>query len=241
MYFRLITCQGDGALGYLLGDVAAGEAVAIDPAPGEHALLRGLLAERRVALRRILCTHLHDGAREWPRLARLAAELDADGVITGDDAPVGADRAGDGANVVFGNQVIRVLATPGHTPGSVSFLWHDRVFCGDLLDTAGGVAQGAPSDPGELYDSVTRKLFRLPDETLVFPGHRQRGRSVSTIADERARHPELSAQGRDAYVASCLARRAARRGAEAGRALRAGFPAAGAGAGRVAPGAGSGR
>ena len=213
MYFRLITCQGDGALGYLLGDVAAGEAVAIDPAPGEHALLRGLLAERRVALRRILCTHLHDGAREWPHLARLAAELDADGVVAGDHAPANPERARDGTNIVFGDQVVHVLATPGHTPGSLSFLWHDRVFCGDLLDAAANGAHAAPSDPGELFDSVTRKLFRLPDETLVFPGHRQRGRTVSTIADERARHPEFANQGRDAYVASCLARRAARRGA----------------------------
>ncbi len=225
MYFRLITCQGDGALGYLLGDVAAGEAVAIDPAPGEHALLRGLLAERRVALRRILCTHLHDGAREWPRLARLAAELDADGVIAGDDAPNGPDRACDGANIVFGDQVIRVLATPGHTPGSLSFLWHDRVFCGDLLDAAASGAHGAPSDPGELYDSVTGKLFRLPDETLVFPGHRQRGRTVSTIADERARHPEFAVRGRDAFVATCFARRAARRGTGSRSPVHAGVAA----------------
>lgn len=227
MYFRLITCQGDGALGYLLGDMAAGEAVAIDPAPGEHALLRGLLAERRVALRRILCTHLHDGAREWPRLARLAAELGADGVIAGDGPPAGPDQACDGANIVFGDQVIRVLATPGHTPGSVSFLWHDRVFCGDLLDAAGNVAYAWAADPGELYDSVTGKLFRLPDETLVFPGHRQRGRSVSTIADERARHPEFAAQGRDAYVAAFLARRAARRSAGSRRDPRVGAAAGG--------------
>jgi glyoxylase-like metal-dependent hydrolase (beta-lactamase superfamily II) len=85
------------------------------------------------------------------------------------------------------------------------------VFCGDLLDTAACGAHACPSDPGELYDSVTGTLFRLPDETLVFPGHRQRGRTVSTVADERARHPEFAIQGRDAYVASCLARRAARR------------------------------
>ena len=213
MYFRLITCQCDGALGYLLGDADAGEAVAIDPAPGEHALLRGLLAERRVALRRILCTHLHDGVREWPRLTRLAEDLDADGVIAGGDAPMDSDRASDGAEIVFGDQVVRVLATPGHTAGSVSFLWHDRVFCGDLLDAAPVWL----ADPGDLYDSVTGKLFRLPDETLVFPGHRHRGRTVSTIGDERKRHPEFAAQGRDAFVAACLARRADRRGAASRR------------------------
>ncbi len=185
MYFRLITCQGNGALGYLLGDVAAGEA-----------------------------------AREWPRLARLAAELGADEVIAGDSPLAGADRAGDGASIVFGDQVIHVLATPGHTPGSLSFLWHDRVFCGDLLDAPANGGHAWASDPGKLYDSVTGKLFRLPDETLVFPGHRQRGRTVSTIADERARHPEFGAGGRDAYVAVSLARRMARRGAGSRRKVR---------------------
>jgi len=221
MFFRLITGRLDGGLGYLLGDAAADEAVAIDPAPGEHALLRGLLAERRVALRRILCTHLHDGAREWSRLESLAAELGADGVVAGDDAPAGPNRAGDGANIVFGDQVIHVLATPGHTPGSVSFLWHDRVFCGDVLDAAAGAGHASPVDPGELYDSVTRKLFRLPDETLVYPGHRQSGRTVSTIADERARHPEFATLGRDAFVAACLRRRAAPQGAVSRRGAHA--------------------
>jgi glyoxylase-like metal-dependent hydrolase (beta-lactamase superfamily II) len=220
MYHRVITCRRDGGLGYLLGDAAAGEAVAIDPSTGEHALLRGLLAERRVVLRRILCTHLHDVGREWPRLERLAAELGADGVVAG-DSPAGPNRADDGANIVFGDQVIHVLATPGHTPGSVSFLWHDRVFCGDALDAERGAAHAWPVDPGELYDSVTRKLFRLPDETLVYPGHRQRGRTVSTIGDERARHPEFARLGRDAYVANCLRRRAAPRGAASRRVVTA--------------------
>ena len=88
-----------------------------------------------------------------------------------------------------------------HTPASVSYLWRDRLFCGDALELGGcGHAGDSDCDPGKIYDSVTNRLFALPDETLVFPGHDFHGRTVSTIGEERQRNPFFFSRSRDAFV-----------------------------------------
>jgi glyoxylase-like metal-dependent hydrolase (beta-lactamase superfamily II) len=99
--------------------------------------------------------------------------------------------------------VIRVIATPGHTPDGVCFLWHDRLFSGDALAIGGCRPSADPgADPGVLYDSVTRRLFALPGETLVFPGHAFHARRVSTIAEERTRNRSFAHTSRDAFIAA---------------------------------------
>ena len=67
-------------------------------------------------------------------------------------------------------------------------------------------AVGPGADAGQLYDSVTQKLFTLPGETLVFPGHARRGRTVSTIAEERLHNPHFAGRTRDAFVEACSRR-----------------------------------
>ena len=70
----------------------------------------------------------------------------------------------------MGDEELRVLHTPGHTPDSISLLAKDRVFTGDVLFIHGtGRADFAGGDPGIQYDSIARKLFTLPDQTWFFP------------------------------------------------------------------------
>ena len=77
----------------------------------------------------------------------------------------------------------------------------DRVFTGDVLFIHGtGRADFAGGDPGIQYDSITRKLFTLPDETLVFPAHDYRGHTQSTIGDEKRSNPRLAGKTRDDYI-----------------------------------------
>ncbi len=205
MYFRQIADSTDGALTYLLGNLASQEAVVIDPAVRQQAVVRALLAERKLALRWILCTHCH-GGDDSAALASLCAEAGAVEIAGGDRAGE-AHRVGDGDTVTFGDEVLHVLATPGHTAGSVSYLWRDRLFCGDALELRGcGALVGPGADAGQLYDSVTQKLFTLPGETLVFPGHARRGRTVSTIAEERLHNPHFAVRTRDAFVEACSRR-----------------------------------
>lgn len=107
----------------------------------------------------------------------------------------------DGDVLEVGDIQIKVLHTPGHTPDSVSFYLQDRVLTGDVLLIQGtGRADFAGGDPGQQYDSITQKLFTLPDDTLVFPAHDYRGNHQSTIGAEKSSNPRIAGKSRDAYI-----------------------------------------
>jgi len=91
--------------------------------------------------------------------------------------------------------------TPGHTPDSISICCDGRVFTGDTLLIHGtGRADFAGGDPGAQYDSITGKLFILPDDTKVFPAHDYRGHTCSTIGEEKRTNPRVAGHTRDAYI-----------------------------------------
>jgi sulfur dioxygenase len=201
MYFRQFVSRETSALTYLLADPRNRDAVVIDPQPRQDELILSLLAERELRLTLVLRTHLHQHeSSDCDELCRhTGAELVVGALARCDSA---RRKVKHGDTLVFGDEVLRVLATPGHTPGSVSYLWRDRLFCGDALAIRACVAADDPeSDLGHIYDSVTRQLFLLPDETLVFPGHEVDGRTVSTIAEERQRNPYFAGRSRDAFAA----------------------------------------
>lgn len=107
----------------------------------------------------------------------------------------------DGEELRFGNAE-RVLAihTPGHTAGSMSYLWRGNVFTGDTLLIDGcGRTDFQSGDAGALYDSVHRRLFALPDDTRVFPAHDYNGRVVSTIGHEKRHNARLAGRDREAF------------------------------------------
>ncbi|HPR06018.1 MAG TPA: MBL fold metallo-hydrolase [Denitromonas sp.] len=199
MYFRQIFHSPSHSISYLLADVSARDAVLIDPLPEQSELLLALLQERDLRLRYVLRTHMHSAQQaHCGELCRFTgAEL-----VTGADTPYDgpALRKAHGDTVVFGSEALRVLATPGHTPDSVCFLWRDRLFCGDTLAIGGCSLDAALSDPGRLYDSVTQRLFLLPGETLMFPGHDFNGRTVSTITEERHRNAAFAAGNRETFL-----------------------------------------
>ncbi len=200
MYFRQFFDPRTSAMSYLLAPAGGAAAVAVDPNPDpcQALLLQSLLAERGFELRMILLTHVHGDMLE--RLAHLyPAVLLVAGAPPGGGERYRAVAAGD--MLLVDAEPIRVIATPGHTPFSVSYLWQDRLFCGDALELGGcGLAEGGICDPGRMYDSVVDRLFVLPDEVLVFPGHDVHGRTVSTIGEERQRNPFFLSRSRDAFM-----------------------------------------
>jgi glyoxylase-like metal-dependent hydrolase (beta-lactamase superfamily II) len=163
-----------------------------------------LLDERDLRLRWVLRTHSHGSEDDG------AAAL---GRRTGATCAGGSSRQrplADGDALAFGAELLRVIACPGHTPDSVCFQWRDRLFTGDALEPVGGEAAATPAaDPALLYDSVTRRLFVLPAETLVFPGRALHGRRVSTIGEERVQNPDFGGRSRDAFIAAFRRRGAA--------------------------------
>ena len=119
------------AFTYLLGD-NSGAAVVIDAGSERTTLpVLAMLAELNLRLDYLLQTHLHD---DEPNDAAALKERTGARVMASENARANADipvRHGD--TITFGCEVIHVIATPGHTPGCLSYLWRDRVFTGDTL------------------------------------------------------------------------------------------------------------
>lgn len=185
----------------MVGCAASARALLIDPVSMQVPLYLGAIKELGLKLEWVLETHLHSdhvsGADELRECtgARIAASRQS-----GIEA---ADRLlSDGDLLSLGTQQLTVIATPGHTPGCLTYCWEDRLFTGDSLLIGGCGNLDEPRANGvALYDSVTRRLLCLPDETLVYPGHCLNGRRVSCIGEERERNPYFHGISRDHFVA----------------------------------------
>ncbi|WP_180128035.1 hypothetical protein [Rhodoferax sp. BLA1] len=188
MYFRILNDSHSGEFSYLLADHTQ-DAVLIDPRAQDIPVLLALLAERDLRLRWVLRTHHHDGL--FPHEPSLLAGLGAP-LVQGD---------GGHTTLPFGDGLIQVLATPGHTRSCLSFAWRDRVFCGGLLAVTTCPHQAYPQSPQDLWDSVMQKVFTLADETLLFCGQEQHARAVSTVLEQRRWHPYFSGLTRDEFLA----------------------------------------
>lgn len=200
MIFRQLFDPISSTYTYLFADAQSRQAIIVDPVR-EHARRDlGLIKELGLNLVYILESHVHAD-----HVTGANALKQATGAQTGVSQHCGAsgfDRLLDDGNILpFGRESLLVIATPGHTPGSSSFLWHDRLLTGDTLLIGGcGRTDFQQGDSGSLYDSITRKLFTLPEDTLVYPGHDYKGRHVSTIAEEKATNPRLAGKSRDQFI-----------------------------------------
>ena len=200
MLFQQIRSAPTGAYSYLIADRDARVAVIVDPVDDNIDVLLALIGDLRLSLRLLLLTHVHSQSGR----CAVALRDRVGGRIVASVACefAQADRQVEhGDDLAFGDEVIHVIGTPGHTLCSICFRWRDRVFTGDTLLMGGcGDIASPGADPGSLFDSVTERLFALPPETLVFPGFDAAGRTVSTIAEEKAANPRFSGRSRDAFV-----------------------------------------
>lgn len=199
MIFRQLFDAASSTYTYILGDAERREAVIVDPvreqADRDVAILQGL----GLKLVCILETHVHadhvTGARALKRATGAVT------VVSQHCGASGFDRLLDDGEVInLGGESVRAISTPGHTPGSTCHLWRDRLLTGDTLLIGGCGPDFQHGGPGALYDSITRRIFGLDDDTLVFPGHDYAGRHVSTIAEERETNPRVLGKTRDQFI-----------------------------------------
>lgn len=186
---------------YFIADPTTKEAVLIDPVKSHIDEYIALLDEHGLKLKYSLETHVH--ADHITASGLLRQKLGAETGVGQLCGAIGADlQLQDGDVLEFGGgEKIKVIATPGHTKGSVSFLWRDRVFTGDSLFIGGcGRTDFQSGDAGALYDCITQRLFTLPDETLVYPGHDYQQRWVSSIMQERTTNPRLAGKTREEFI-----------------------------------------
>ncbi|MFN0041331.1 MAG: MBL fold metallo-hydrolase [Burkholderiales bacterium] len=199
--FRQLFDAESSTFTYLIADDATHEAVIIDPVMEQAGRDLKLIREHGLALRFTLETHVH--ADHVTAAAALKQSTGAHTVVARDCGAQGYDRyLVDGDVILFGHQEIMVIATPGHTPGSVSYLWQDRVFTGDALLIGGcGRTDFQNGSAEALYRSITEKLFHLDEQTLVYPGHDYKSRRVSSIGEEKIFNSRLSGKTLPEFVA----------------------------------------
>ncbi|HUL11711.1 MAG TPA: MBL fold metallo-hydrolase [Methylococcaceae bacterium] len=187
---------------YLLGCERTRRAVLIDPVVSEADGYIGLLKQLDLKLIYTLETHVH--ADHITGSGLLRERLGSKSVVHRDAGAMCADLlVTDGVLLQVGDLEIEARHTPGHTNGCVSYVMNDRVFTGDALFIGGcGRTDFQQGDPGRLYDSILQKLFTLPPDTLVYPGHDYKGETVTTIKQEMAKNPRLGGgKTREEFIA----------------------------------------
>jgi glyoxylase-like metal-dependent hydrolase (beta-lactamase superfamily II)/rhodanese-related sulfurtransferase len=185
---------------YLLFDEATRDAVIIDPV--DEQLDRDLAALRQYGLKLAWTVETHAHADHITSSGLLAEHT---GARTAAPAGCGiltaAMQLAHGDVLHFGTEELRAIHTPGHTAGSMSFVWRDHVFTGDTLLIMGcGRTDFQSGSARALFHSITQVLFALPDATLVWPGHDYQGRSHSTIGLEKAGNPRIAGKTEGEFI-----------------------------------------
>jgi glyoxylase-like metal-dependent hydrolase (beta-lactamase superfamily II)/rhodanese-related sulfurtransferase len=195
----LKTFNDAGCLSHVVADGETRAALLVDPKAGRRSLYEKALKDFDLKLAAVLDTHTHAD-----HLSDSAAWLDL-GLPLYMGARTGCRRRHvklkqDGV-VEVGRLAFTALDVPGHTPDSIALFGHGIVLTGDTL-LVGGLARAdfRGSDPAQLFESVQSRLMRLPDETVVLPGHGYQDLLFSTIGHERARNPALRHASGAAYA-----------------------------------------
>ena len=171
---------------YIIFDESTRDAVIIDPV--DEQVERDLATLRQYGLKLLWTIETHAHADHITSAGLLAEHTGAQTAAPqACDIATAAMQLVDGDVLRFGNESIKALHTPGHTAGSMSFLWRDHVFTGDALLINGcGRTDFQSGSAQAMYHSLTQVLFKLPDATKVWPGHDYQGRTHSTIGAERS-------------------------------------------------------
>jgi len=208
MFLKQLEVGNFAVFAYLIGGDAGGEGLVIDPADDVDKII-ALADEQKITIKYILNTHAHVdhvmGNEEMKRKTRakiIIHEEDAPwltripssmlSMFGGRSSPPADHTVKDGDLIQVGHLTLKVLHTPGHSPGGMSMYLDKAVFTGDTLFVG---AVGRTDLPGGswplMLQSIKTKLLTLPDETIVWPGHNYGSAPTSTIKNERLNNPFL--------------------------------------------------
>ncbi|MDH3554767.1 MAG: MBL fold metallo-hydrolase [Deltaproteobacteria bacterium] len=181
-----------GTNSYILICQKTNESVVVD-APGEA----GMVVERLKETQPKYILMTHDHFDHIGGLVELRSTLEvpvAAHLADANDLPLEPDLLlNDGDEILIGAIKLMVLHTPGHTPGSVCFLVGNYLIAGDTLFPGGPGKTQSPDDFRQIVESITEKLFELPEDTQVYPGHGE----ATTIKEAKQQYEVFSARPQD--------------------------------------------
>ena len=193
LLFRQLFDGDTGSFTYLLADVPSRQGVIIDTVFEQHDRDLALINELGIELVASIDTHAHADHVTGSWLMH-----EASGCAIGLAAAARAENVSlplaHGDRLTFGGRWLEVRATPGHTNGCLSFVLDDQslAFSGDALLVRGcGRCDFQQGNAHSLYRSITEQILSLPDSCLLYPGHDYTGRSVTSVAEEKAFNARL--------------------------------------------------
>jgi glyoxylase-like metal-dependent hydrolase (beta-lactamase superfamily II) len=200
LIFRQLFDPETSTYTYLLGDEETRDCVLIDPVLEQFERDLTLIRELALTLTHTLETHVHaDHVTASGRFRESVASRVAVGARTGvRNADVYLE---DRDTIVFGGHTLEVRVTPGHTEGCVTFVLQDEglAFTGDALLIRGcGRTDFQGGDASKLFESVRKEIFSLPDTALLYPGHDYKGRTATTVDEEKHHNARLALEKSEA-------------------------------------------
>ncbi len=218
---QIRSTDGTGTLSYIIADEKANLAAIIDPNIEDVARITDEVKKMGFTIAHLIDTHTHadhiSGVQKLKELTRAQTimHIDAEdkyryvhlgdafgiGDILRENVKVEIDRfVSDGDEIQIGGITIKVLHTPGHTNDHIALYADGHLFTGDVLLVGQAGRSDLPSgNTEEQYDTLFTKIMKLPDETVIHPGHDYEGNEFTTLAKEKASNPFLSRRSKAEY------------------------------------------
>ena len=200
MIFKQVFDEKSSTYTYIIASAKGREALIIDPVIENVDSYIHILKELDLKLVKVIDTHIH--ADHITGASELKAETSCVTVM-GENTPADTVdlKLKDEEIIKIDQLKIKAMYTPGHTSDSYSFLMENYLFSGDtLLINGTGRTDFQSGSPYDAYESIFNKLLKLPEKTLVFPGHDYNGKKNSTIEAERNNNPRLQVSSKDEYA-----------------------------------------
>ena len=200
MIFKQVFDTKTSTYTYLIASAKGREAIIIDPVLENVVSYINLLKELDLRLVKVIDTHIH---ADHVTGATKLKEATSCTTIMGEHTPADTVeiKVKDNDRIYIDDLSIKSIYTPGHTSESYSFLLNNHLFSGDaLLINGTGRTDFQNGSSKDSYHSIFDKLLKLPEDTLLYPGHDYNGKKVSTIGNEKKFNPRLQVKNVDEYI-----------------------------------------
>jgi len=216
LYFKQIEIGPMQNFVYLVGSKETRKVAVVDAAWDIEKILR-IATEDEMEVSHAFVTHTHpdhvggqfsgvqiEGVTELLEKVKVKVVIHkAEAEFLKSLSPSDLIKVESGDEIDLGGVRIKLIHTPGHTPGSQCFLVDNRLVSGDTLFVGSCGRVDLPgSNAEEMYFSLTQRLMNLPDETILFPGHNYADKPISTLGEQKTTNPYLQFQSLRDFLAA---------------------------------------